>query len=134
MHGLALALAVGAAQIETGRAERVLVIGAETISRIVDPGDKRTAALFGDGAGAVVLGHEGDGEIGPIVLASDGGWPTPSPPTRTRARSRWTATRPSTWPSRSSASRRGSLELAGMALEDIDLFVYHQANGRIIKR
>src|SRR5918997_254783 len=67
------ALSIAAGQIETGRVERVLVIGAETISRITDPGDKRTAALFGDGAGAVVVGHEGEGSIGQILLASDGG-------------------------------------------------------------
>ena len=67
------ALSLGAAQIETGRAERVLVIGAEILSRIVNPDDKRTAALFGDGAGAVVLGPDGEGAIGPILLASDGG-------------------------------------------------------------
>jgi 3-oxoacyl-[acyl-carrier-protein] synthase-3 len=43
------ALSAGAAQIETGRVERVLVVGAEILSRIVDPADKRTAMLFGDG-------------------------------------------------------------------------------------
>ena len=41
--------------------------------RVTDPDDKRTAALFGDGAGAVVLSAEGEGAIGPVVLASDGG-------------------------------------------------------------
>jgi 3-oxoacyl-[acyl-carrier-protein] synthase-3 len=66
------ALSVGAGQIETGRAQNVLVIGAETLSRITNPDDKRTASLFGDGAGAVVLSPEGDGAVGPIVLASDG--------------------------------------------------------------
>ena len=66
------ALSVGAAQIETGRAQRVLVIGAETLSRLTNLDDKRTASLFGDGAGAVVLSPEGEGAIGPILLASDG--------------------------------------------------------------
>ena len=53
------ALSVGAAQIETGRAQCVLVIGAETLSRLTNPDDKRTASLFGDGAGAVVLSPDG---------------------------------------------------------------------------
>src|SRR6056297_895221 len=46
----------------TGQAKRLLVIGAETFSRIMDWTDRSTCVLFGDGAGAVVLGaHEGDG-------------------------------------------------------------------------
>ena len=53
--GWLAALSAGAAQIETGRADAVLVIGAEILSRVTDPADKRTAAIFGDGAGAVVL-------------------------------------------------------------------------------
>ena len=50
------------ALILTGQAKRLLVIGAETFSRIMDWTDRSTCVLFGDGAGAVVLGaHEGDG-------------------------------------------------------------------------
>ena len=128
------ALSVGAAQIETGRAERVLVIGAETISRIVDPTDKRTAALFGDGAGAVVLGHEGDGEIGPILLASDGGMGDAiiaHHDARTIAMDGHTTFNMAV--KVLGESTRQILEHTGLTLDDIDLFVYHQANGRIIK-
>ena len=53
------ALSVGASMIESGRAETVLVVGADALSRFTDFDDKRTAALFGDGAGAVVLGQPG---------------------------------------------------------------------------
>src|SRR6201992_873359 len=53
--GFLSGLSLGAAQIETGRAERVLLIGADFTTRIVDWEDKRTAPLFGDGVGAVVL-------------------------------------------------------------------------------
>jgi 3-oxoacyl-[acyl-carrier-protein] synthase-3 len=128
------ALSVGAAQVETGRANCALVIGAETLSRVTDPGDKRTAALFGDGAGAVVLSAEGEGEIGPVVLATDG------------------AMSDTIWADHDERvihmdghdtfnkavkvladSTRQACELAGVTLDDIDLFVYHQANGRILK-
>ena len=56
--------------IESGRARRVLVIGAEILSRHTDPSDRRTAALFGDGAGAVVLEGCGRAAIGPVVLGA----------------------------------------------------------------
>ena len=52
------ALALAAGQVEAGRARHVLVIGADLMSRFVDPDDRRTAALFGDGAGAVVVGPD----------------------------------------------------------------------------
>ncbi len=50
-------LSVGAAQIESGRAKRVLLVGADFITRITDYEDQRSAPLFADGAGAVVLGE-----------------------------------------------------------------------------
>lgn len=99
------AVALAAAQIETGRADRVLVIGADFISRITDHDSKATAMLFADGAGAVV------------VTAADPPTPTSSarsgrsccaPTARSRRsstrrtsreRCRWTATRPSSTPS-----------------------------------
>jgi 3-oxoacyl-[acyl-carrier-protein] synthase-3 len=128
------ALSVGAAQVESGRAECALVIGAETLSRVTNPEDKRTAALFGDGAGAVVLSPDGDGAIGPVVLATDGGMAD------------------TIWADHDerfihmdghdtfnkavkvlSDSTREACRLAGLELDDIDMFVYHQANGRILK-
>jgi 3-oxoacyl-[acyl-carrier-protein] synthase-3 len=128
------ALGIAAGQVETGRSERALVIGAEALSRITNPDDKRTASLFGDGAGAVVLSAEGEGAIGPVVLASDGsmgdtiianhddrllimdGHTTFNMAVKVLVE-----------------STHQALERAGTTLEDIDLFVYHQANGRIIK-
>ncbi|MFE9043687.1 beta-ketoacyl-ACP synthase III [Streptomyces sp. NPDC007818] len=73
--GFVYALSVAAGQIATGTAERVLVIGADTMSSVVDPEDRTTAAIFGDGAGAVVLraGRADEpGALGPFVLGSDG--------------------------------------------------------------
>ena len=59
-------------QIESGRAANVLLVGADLMSRITDPDDRGTAAVFADGAGAVVLRGAERGRIGPIVLGSDG--------------------------------------------------------------
>jgi 3-oxoacyl-[acyl-carrier protein] reductase len=67
------ALALGAGMIEAGRASRVLVVGADVLSRHTDPFDRRTAALFGDGAGAAVLERVGaPGAIGPAPMGADG--------------------------------------------------------------
>ena len=67
--GWLAALRLAAGQVETGRADRVLVIGAELLTRITNFDDPKTAMLFGDGAGAVLVGADGEGDIGPIVLA-----------------------------------------------------------------
>ncbi|MCZ0960208.1 beta-ketoacyl-ACP synthase III [Paracoccus benzoatiresistens] len=71
--GFVFALANADAMIRGGMARRVLVIGSETFSRIMDWSDRGTCVLFGDGAGAVVLeGQNGDGTAGDRgILASD---------------------------------------------------------------
>jgi 3-oxoacyl-[acyl-carrier-protein] synthase III len=128
------ALSTGAAQIETGRAERVLVIGAETLSRITNPDDKRTASLFGDGAGAVVLSPDGDGAIGPILLASDGSMGDTI--TATHAERMLVMDGHTTFNMAVKVMSESTVEAvgrAGLTLDDVDLFVYHQANGRILK-
>jgi 3-oxoacyl-[acyl-carrier-protein] synthase-3 len=128
------ALATGAAQVETGRSDTVLVIGAETLSRVTNMDDKRTASLFGDGAGAVVLSPEGEGAIGPILLASDGSMGETITATHTE---RLLIMDGHTTFNKAvkvlMESTRSAVERAGLTLEDIDLFVYHQANGRILR-
>ena len=132
--GWLAALSAGAAQIETGRAERALVIGAEVLSRLTDPTDKRTAAIFGDGAGAVVLSPEGDGAIGPIVLASDGGMGDTIVATHEERHIHMDGhTTFNKAVKVLSDSTLQACERAGVTLDDIDLFVYHQANGRILR-
>ena len=71
--GFTFALDIGAQFIETGRANNVLVIGAETLSKVVDWTDRNTCVLFGDGAGAAVLQPcpPGEGLLG-SVLGTDG--------------------------------------------------------------
>src|SRR5262249_32098762 len=74
--GFVYGLASAAGLIAIGAASRVLVIGSETFSTIVDPPDRGTAPIFADGAGAVVL-EAGDpgapGAVGNFDLGSDGG-------------------------------------------------------------
>jgi 3-oxoacyl-[acyl-carrier-protein] synthase-3 len=73
--GFIYALACGTGLISTGACERVLVVASEVYSTVVSPFDRDTAALFGDGSGAVVLqsgSPDSRGAIGPIVLGSNG--------------------------------------------------------------
>jgi 3-oxoacyl-[acyl-carrier-protein] synthase-3 len=132
-------LALGAAQIESGRAERVLLIGADFITRITDYSDPRTSPLFADAAGAVVLcraeGEASDGaHIGPIVLGADGSHGMTI--TATHAERKLRMDGQETY--RNAVTRMAEVTLevlsrAGLAIDDIDLFVYHQANARITR-
>ncbi len=71
--GFLYALTVGRALVTSGGARNVLVIGAETLSRIVDYSERSSCILFGDGAGAVVLSTEFErGEVLPTKIYSDG--------------------------------------------------------------
>lgn len=73
--GFLYGLAAAREAILAGSADRVLLIGADTFTKIVDPQDRNTAVIFGDGAGAVVLeagAPEGDGRLGDVLLAADG--------------------------------------------------------------
>lgn len=73
--GFMYAMTTGAQFIATGNAKRVLVIGADLMSRTVDPNDKKTFPLFGDGAGAVLLGPD-EGESADSVGDDDAGGPS----------------------------------------------------------
>jgi 3-oxoacyl-[acyl-carrier-protein] synthase-3 len=127
-------LSLAAAQIETGRAERVLLIGAEVLTRLTDYNDRKTAALWGDGAGAVVLGPDGDGEIGPIALSADGGLADVIVASHEDRKLRVEGHETFQSAVRHlSESTLVATARAGLELEDIDLFVYHQANARILR-
>jgi 3-oxoacyl-[acyl-carrier-protein] synthase III len=134
--GFLVALAQGTAQIESGRAERVLVVGADFITRIVDYSDPGTSPLFADAAGAVVLAPAADdaGVIGPIVLGADGSHAETI--TATLAERVIQMDGPEVY--RNAVARMSAVTLdavarAGLELGDIDLFVYHQANARITR-
>jgi 3-oxoacyl-[acyl-carrier-protein] synthase-3 len=132
--GFLSALATGSSQIESGRAECVVVVGADFMSRITDPDDRATAAVFADGAGAVVLvATDQPSRIGPVVLGADGAGAGDIYVGRTEAlirmRGHETFREAVTHLSESTAQ---AMAAAGVELADIDLFVYHQANGRIL--
>ncbi len=129
-------LSLGAAQIESGRARYVLLVGADFVTRITDYADKRTAPLFADAAGAVVLGpaSEGSGAVGPVVLGADGSHAATI--TASHAERKVRMDGPEVF--RQAVSRMHQVTLqavaaAGLTLEEIDLFVYHQANARITR-
>lgn len=70
--GFSYALAMASDAVRIGTVEHAVVIGAEKLSSIVDWTDRSSAILFGDGAGAVVLGPSDEPGVGPVVFGSDG--------------------------------------------------------------
>jgi 3-oxoacyl-[acyl-carrier-protein] synthase III len=132
--GFVSALGVGAAQIECRRADSVLVVGADLLSHLTDPHDRGTAGLFGDGAGAVVMQSvEAPGRVGPVVMGADGRNAALVRAERQEGLIRMNG--PDTFRhavDRLSEATLEALEAARREIDAIDLFVYHQANSRII--
>jgi 3-oxoacyl-[acyl-carrier-protein] synthase-3 len=146
--GFVYALTQGFGAITAGLARRVLVVGADTLSRVVDWDDRATCVLFGDGAGAVVLEEVARGGFHAFELGADGaggmelfmpagGSRRPASAETVAAREHYVkmngrevykfATR--VLPS----SAHAVLEVMGRSIGDIDLYVPHQANLRIIE-
>jgi 3-oxoacyl-[acyl-carrier-protein] synthase-3 len=142
--GFIYALTSADAMIKAGQARKALVVGAETFSRILDWTDRTTCVLFGDGAGAVVLGSapaNGGGDRG--VLASklrsdgryrdklyvDGGPSTGAAVGHLRMEGREVYRHAVTM---ITDVIEEALAAAGVTADDIDWFVPHQANVRII--
>ena len=133
--GFLTGLDVACALIEAGRAEQVLLVAAERLTRHLDPEDRRVAPLFGDGAGAALVRAAGDGEggLGPVVLRSDGGLADLIVAARADGLIRMEGH--DTFVNAVSALTEATLDAcaaAGLALADVDLFVFHQANSRIL--
>lgn len=132
--GFLYALATAAGLIAAGTARTVLVIGADRLASLPDPGDRTTVPLFGDGAGAMLLrsgSADEAGALGPMVLGSDG---TGADLIR--------AERPGTLHmdgvdvfrhavERMSTASRQAATAIGWDLADVDRLVPHQANSRI---
>ena len=132
--GFVGALALAAGQVESQRADRVLVIGAERLSDMIDPDDRATAALFGDGAGAALVGPAAGPGFGPFVLGSDGSRGDTVAAARADGLIRMQGHdtfREAV--NRLAAATVAAVTGAGLELGDVDLFVYHQANGRILR-
>jgi 3-oxoacyl-[acyl-carrier-protein] synthase-3 len=131
--GFLSGLSLAAAQVEGGRCDNVLVIGADVLSRFTDPTDRGTAALFADGAGASVVSAGGEGTIGHIALQSDGaGGPAICATQSDQIIQMQGHDTFKAAVQRLSESTLEAVEHAGLELDDIGLFVYHQANARIL--
>lgn len=132
--GFVAALALACGQVESGRAASALVVGADLMSRLTDPDDRATAALFGDGAGAVVLRAAGRGRVGPVVLGADGGNAGLIRATRAERLVRMDGHETFRHAvARMCEASVAAAAAAGRRLPDLDLYVYHQANGRILR-
>lgn len=141
--GFLYGVITSAAQIGSGRARRVLCIGGDTLSRITNWEDRRTAVLFGDGAGAAVLTNEGDGQLLGWDYGADGtaseslniragpGIPSDDPHHYKVEMDGQAVFRFATSAMTKSSER--ALAMAGMTLADVDLIVPHQANRRILE-
>ncbi|MET9255007.1 beta-ketoacyl-ACP synthase 3 [Streptomyces sp. NPDC003717] len=137
--GFCHALALASDAVRAGSARHVLVVGAERMTDIVEPGDRSIAFLFADGAGAVVVGPAAVEAIGPVVrrafgaygdaLRMDGGWTDPAPD---RPWMRMDGRRVFRWAMDDVApAARTMLDLAGVDPGELDALVPHQANLRI---
>jgi 3-oxoacyl-[acyl-carrier-protein] synthase-3 len=138
-HGIALA----SDMVRGGSAEYVLVVGVERLSDLTDPTDRGTAFIFGDGAGAAVVGPSDFPGIGPTIWGNDGdqweaimqkepwlevtasGLTKPSIVMKGQSVFRWAV-----WGMAPVAQK--ALDAAGVKAEQLDAFIPHQANMRII--
>lgn len=159
--GFVYALAMASGAVAGGLHDHILVVGAETISRMLDWEDRSTAVLFGDGAGAVVVssnsvssgscasaGHAlgrilgfdlgGDGSGEEYLMIPAGGSRLPASPATVEGRQHYMKMNGSevykfaTKIVAHSAAR--VLRRCGLSVADVDLFVPHQANLRIIEK
>ena len=139
-HGLAL----GSDMVRGGSAKHVLVIGVERLTDITSLNDRGTAFIFADGAGAAVIGPSDEVGIGPVVWGSDG-----EQFDLIRQDQDWRDVLAEDHPQMPHLIMQGSavfrwasfamakigleaIERAGLTLDDLDVFVPHQANMRII--
>ncbi len=137
--GFCYGLGIASDLVRAGSSRHVLVIGAEKLSHWLDWDDRATCIIFADGAGAAVVGPApttDDAGIGPLVWGSDGsqyplirilGEPGESGLLHQEGQAvfRWATTQVAPIALR-------AIERAGLAPEDIDVFIPHQANLRII--
>ncbi|MHA6626110.1 beta-ketoacyl-ACP synthase III [Pseudonocardia sichuanensis] len=135
--GFCYGMGTGADLVRAGSARNVLVIGAEKLSDWIDWTDRSTAIIFADGAGAAVLGPAADEAsvgVGPLAWGSAGDMAQTirvNPDTNAlyqegQAVFRWATTK-------IAPIALKAIELAGVTPADIDVFVPHQANLRIVE-
>jgi 3-oxoacyl-[acyl-carrier-protein] synthase-3 len=131
--GFCYSLSWAADAIRSGSARHVVVVGSERLTTFIDPTDRGTAIIFGDGAGAAVVGPSDVNAIGPVVWGSDG---TKADAIRIPDDAdtltmdgpgvfRWATTA-------MAEVARNACAAAGLTTNDIAHFVSHQANLRIV--
>lgn len=141
--GFCYGLAAAADMVRAGSAEHVLLIGVDHMSVGLDMTDRTSAFIFGDGAGAVVVGPSDDIEIGPVVWGSDGSQADAiqQVPTWLEIVNEGQYRRPSMSMQGQSVFRwaaftigkvaKQALEVSSVTVDDLDAFIPHQANQRI---
>lgn len=138
--GFCYAVSLADSMIRTGTASHVLVVGVEILSRQTDFTDRGTAFLFGDGAGAVVIGPSDTPAIGPAVWGSDGTaaevihadyW-TDALDAQRAPVVHMEGNKVFRWATTAIAEKTAeALAAAGLEPEQLDAFIPHQANNRI---
>lgn len=147
--GFIYALATGAQFVQSGAAKRCLIVGGDTASRIINPTDRETYPLFGDGAGVALLGPCGPGQgMVAFQLGSDGSGAELLYRHGSGSRSHFGCSANDDdrqyvhmegravfrWAVQTiEHSTRELLDYAGVTLPDIDLFIPHQANIRLVE-
>jgi 3-oxoacyl-[acyl-carrier-protein] synthase-3 len=136
------------AMIRSGAARHVLVVGAEKLSDYADPTDRSISFIIGDGAGAAVLGPADEPGIGPTIWGSDGAQSDVIAMTHSWLDFKYAeAGAPVEWPTARQQGpsvyrwaiaemprvAREAIAAAGLQPEDIDVFIPHQANLRIVE-
>ena len=120
--------------IQSGRHKHILVVGADKLSKITDMTDRSTAVLFGDGAGAVVMGEVAEGRgIISYEMGSDGSGGKYLYLDRETGKLKMNGREVFKFAVRIMYASTRVVEKAGLSSEDIDLFVPHQANIRIME-
>ena len=146
--GFVYALSTAAQYVATGNSDMALVIGADVNSRIVDPFDQRTAPLFGDGAGAVIVKrgepHQGllcyqlgaDGSGGPLLQCPSSGTRSPVSESSVEAGQQYLqmdGRNVFKWAVQALTETCDLMfSRTGLSSHDVSLFLLHQANIRII--
>ena len=130
--GFLTALSVASAYLETGMFSKILVVGSELLSGIVDWNDRTTCILFGDGAGAAIVTRGETSESPVFCLGADG---SGANALRCHVESKLSMDGQAVY---RFATRtvpmvlNKTLEKANKTVDDINLFILHQANSRII--
>lgn len=146
--GFLYALHIARDLIDSGRAQTALAVGVESLSKVVDYKDRSTCVLFGDGAGAAVLKKSdtpgilsscmgSNGDDWKLLYMPGGGSRMPASEQSVRSRSHFLKMEGNevfkVAVKAMETASANALELAGSEPEDIDLFIPHQANYRIIE-